>query len=69
MILLITKWFPVYDNYGYKTGKKVFGVDHGVDLDTGRTVVLPESHPKDLGAKFNDELQEWVIYDTKSSKS
>lgn len=66
MILLVTGWFPVYDNFGY-TGEKVFGVDHGIDLDTGRTVVLPELHPKELGAKFNDELQEWVIYDTKSS--
>jgi hypothetical protein len=63
MILLITGWFPVYDKIG-KTGEKVFGVDYGINLDTGATVVLPEMHPRELGATFNDQIQEWVLYDT-----
>lgn len=69
MILVITDWFPVYDRYGYKTGEKEFSTNYGIDLETGRTVVLPEEHPRKLGAIFNNELNEWVIHDTQSIKT
>lgn len=64
MIIVITGWFGEYDRHGMKTGKKIFGVSHGVDEETGRTVILPcVNAPMDLGAKFNNDIGEWVIYD------
>ena len=50
------KFQPIHD--------VTIGVDYGINLDTGATVVLPEMHPRELGATFNDQIQEWVLYDT-----
>ncbi len=38
-------------------------VSHGVDYETMRNVVLPNESPQILGAKFNNELCEWVLED------
>lgn len=35
--------------------------DFGVDEATGRNVVLPAVHPSDLGAKYNDDMGEYVM--------
>ena len=35
---------------------------HGIDTITGRQIVLPSEKPQDLGAVFNAEMNEWVIY-------
>lgn len=62
MILLVTGWFDKLDRMGYKTGEKEFLVSHGVDLDTDKIVITPNEPPLQLGAKFDEELREWVIY-------
>ncbi len=36
-------------------------VSHGVEETTGRQVVLPAEHPKEIGAYYSDDLQSWVI--------
>ena len=63
MIICITGWFDIYDRQGYKTGKKEFVVSHGVDTDNNdKIVVIPNEHPRDLGAIFSEDIGEWVIY-------
>jgi hypothetical protein len=64
MIILITGNFPVYDHQGYATGKTEFVVSHGIDVETGKTVILPNDHPRTLGGKFDYDIGEWVIYDS-----
>lgn len=44
-----------------KTGLKSLVVSHGIERESGRQVVLPCEHPKDIGAIWNAELREWVI--------
>ncbi len=61
-VILITGTFPIYKN-GHKTGKTEFVVSHGVNEETGRNVILPCEHPAMLGAKFDTQLQEWVLED------
>lgn len=64
MIIVVTGWFEDYDRYGMKTGKKVFGVSHGIVEETGESVVLPcENDPRNLGAVWHENMGEWVIYD------
>ena len=56
MILVIT-----ITETNENTGKPEPLASHGVDLDTGKNVVLPGVHPRDLGATVDAELNEWVI--------
>lgn len=44
-----------------KTGKTELVVSHGIDLSTGRNVVLPTDPPKELGAVWSNEYQEYVL--------
>ena len=63
-IVVICGLFEKEDFLGYPTGEKEFGVSHGIDMNTDQFVVLPcASHPELLGAKFNQQLGEWVIND------
>jgi hypothetical protein len=63
-IIVICGFFEKEDKFGYPTDEKEFGVSHGVDMITGQSVVLPwVSHPELLGAKFNQQIGEWVLYD------
>jgi hypothetical protein len=63
MIILVTGWFPQYER-GIPTGKKEFLVSHGVDLTTGRDVVLPCEPPSRIkGAYFDKNYNEWAIAD------
>lgn len=41
---------------------------HGIDLHTGKSVVLPCEPPETLGAKFDPEMGEWVIPDDDGEK-
>lgn len=42
--------------------KTEFVVSHGVDEDTGRTVVVDGgSHPLEYGAVFDEQLNDWVL--------
>ena len=63
MIVLVTGWFPVYDRNGIPTGKKEFGTSHGVDMITGQNIITSTDHPRDLGAEWDQEMMEWVIFD------
>lgn len=60
-IILITGKYDTYIN-GIK-GEKEFVVSHGINEDTGISIVLPNEHPMKLGGKFDIELGEWVIND------
>ena len=60
-IICIAKEFPVYDLNGYPTGKKKFLTDYAFNEDTGKAVVVQTVHPLELGAKFDNEIGEWVL--------
>ena len=63
-IVVICGFFEKEDGFGYPTGEKEFGVSHGIDMNTDQIVILPSvSRPELLGAKFDQQLGEWVIYD------
>lgn len=62
MIMLITGNFPLYDREDIPTGKTEFVVSHGVDLDTGIPMVLPNEPPSSFpGAFFSPEVNEWLM--------
>lgn len=44
-----------------KTG--TIRVDHGVDVQTGRIIIMPDQPVTTTGAKWNVDMQEWVLYD------
>lgn len=60
-IIVITGEFDVLDRQGHRTGRKEFGVSHGIEEDTGRTIVMSGDTPAEMGATFDNELGEWVI--------
>ena len=60
-ILCVTGWFDVYGKDGLATGDREFVVSHGVNLLTGRDVVLPCEHPSTLGAKKDEATGEWYL--------
>jgi hypothetical protein len=50
-------WVEVGNN-----GTKELQVSHGIDSETLKTIALPAvANPYELGAKFNNEIGEWVI--------
>lgn len=61
--ICITGSFPALDRHNRPTGEKVFAVSHGIDEDSGRTVILPSEHPARLGARLDPQLNEWVLED------
>lgn len=63
MIIVVAGWFKVYDRQGRDTGKKEYLASHGVDVDTGRNVILSSESPEKLGAIFDFEIGEWVLDD------
>ena len=58
MILLIT-----YTERNETTGRMETIVSHGIDLDTGRTVVLPQERPEQLGGVLDRDFGEYIIRD------
>ena len=58
MILLIT-----YTERNETTGHMEMIVSHGIDLDTGRTVVLPQERPEQLGGVLDRDFGEYIIRD------
>lgn len=44
-----------------KTGRMETLVSHGVDMDTNLNVVLPWITLKEIGAVYNEELNEYVL--------
>ena len=60
MIICITGEFDIVRN-GYPTGKKEFYVSHGINAETGEKVILPNEHPRSIGAIFDVEMEEWIL--------
>jgi len=61
MITLVCGLFDVYDKNNYPTGKKEFVTSHGID-ENGKTVIVEQCHPRELGAKLVNGR--WVIHTT-----
>ena len=61
MIVLVCGKFAIYER-GIKVGEE-FVASHGVNPDTMETVIVPCEHPVALGAKFDEALGEWVLYE------
>jgi hypothetical protein len=38
-------------------------VSHGIEHDTGHSVVLPNVHPNEVGAEFDPRFGEYIIRD------
>jgi hypothetical protein len=58
--IVITGLFETRDRFHMPAGKK-FMVSHGIDEDTGRNVILPNESPIALGAKYDEDIGEWVL--------
>jgi hypothetical protein len=58
MILLI-----VITEMNERTHKREQIFSHGINLETGQTIVLPCEHPIRLGGVFDPDLGEYVIHD------
>lgn len=58
-ILCICGWFDKYEP-NHTVDRKEFVASHGIDMDTGRTIILQCVHPRELGAK-QDANGEWFI--------
>jgi len=56
MILVIT-----HAERDKKTGCVQIIASHGIDLDTGHTIILSNERPETLGAVLDPELGEYVI--------
>lgn len=56
MIIVVT---CVYRNES--TGKEEMITSHGIEQSSGKQIVLPSEHPKDLGAYFDEKLKSWVL--------
>jgi hypothetical protein len=59
MIICITGWFTKYDKFGIPNGKE-FIVSHGINENL-ESVILPQVHPKELNAEFDELIGEWII--------
>jgi len=44
-----------------KRGKEKLIVSHGVNVITGKAVILPSEHPSDIGAVWDASIREWVL--------
>lgn len=44
------------------TNKEELITSHGVNYETGATIILPCEHPLSLGGVKNSRLGSWVIY-------
>lgn len=55
MIVVIANWEV------NKRGERCLVTSHGVDDSTMRNVVLPNIHPAELGATFNENMGEWTL--------
>jgi len=62
MIILVTGEFDIYDKDGIPTGKKEFVISHGIDLKTGKVIIMPQVPPLDIkGAYYDSEIDEWIL--------
>lgn len=61
MIICVCKQFEVMGKDRRGTGKFELLVDYAVDIETGINVIVPNTHPAALGAKWDSEIGEWVL--------
>lgn len=61
MIIVIANTCKKLDRYGSPTGETEVLISHGVDMDTGNFVVLPNIPPWMLGAVFDSDIGEYVL--------
>ncbi|HUZ92089.1 MAG TPA: hypothetical protein VMU78_09350 [Methylocella sp.] len=61
MILLIVHTEP-----NETTGRMEQIVSHGIDFDTGRTVILPQERPEQLCGVLDRDFGEYIIRDEPS---
>lgn len=52
-----------------KTKREELLVSHGIDSVTGKAVILPCDTPQEIGARFDDNLREFVIDDHPEQQS
>jgi len=51
----------VYTERNKKTGQLEQIVSHGIDDDTGKIIVLPQTHPLNIGAKYDPDYGEYFL--------
>lgn len=51
----------VVNEISERTNKRELIVSHGIDEYTGKAVILPNVHPNDIGAIYNDYYGEYVL--------
>lgn len=58
MIILV-----IVDEFNKVLNRKELIVSHGIDMDSDTldSVVFPPVHPREVGARFDYSLGEWVI--------
>lgn len=62
MIILVADWFDEYGDFNIPTGKREYLVSHGVDLDTGKTIITDHFDPrKSTMCYFDEDMGEWVL--------
>ncbi len=55
-IIVITK-----QEVNEMTGEKEIVVSHGINIETGKVVTLPPVSPREVGARWDLEIGEFVI--------
>ena len=56
MILVIT-----HREIDKRTGREVVLVSHGVDMDTGRNVVMSQETPRAIGAEWSNDIGGYIL--------
>jgi len=56
MIIVIT-----YTELSKRTGLKEVIASHGVDIDTGKLIILPQESTQQIGARFDANIGEYVL--------
>lgn len=51
--------------YNKSKGRVDLVTSHGIDLVTGKNVVLPVEHPLDIGAVWSESYREYILEDKK----
>ena len=56
MIVVVTQ-----QELNERTGRLTLIVSHGIEVESGRPVTLPQVHPEQLGAVVDPEVGEYVL--------
>ena len=49
-----------------KDEKSNYVCSHGINMDTNEVVIVPQVHPREIGAIFSMQFEEFVLPDTKN---